>query len=189
MACFMGLQLPAKIILKTWMWRRDYPAVCPSWWENVKLLFCRHGNGLFRGDHRRLSFGSENFPVATFLEASAHRADLGALLHDERRAALGARFGDGHVRRGEIAIRITRTAVENARTAASTFSCAAAAHKFALVALGTLDAHGDRPRVFALGITGAADKFAEASVLFYQPGIAQRALFVQRLVGLARRAR
>src|SRR5450631_1476015 len=148
MACFMGLQLPAKIILKTWMWRRDYPAVCPSWWENVKLLFCRHGNGLFRGDHRRLSFGSENFPVATFLETGAHRTDLGALLYDERRAALGARFRDGHVRRSEIAIRITRTTIENTRPAASAFSGAAAAYKFALVALGTFDAHRNGPRVF-----------------------------------------
>jgi len=63
----------------------------------------------------RLRFGRELLPIATFFEAGMHGADLGALFNNERRAALWARLGNRHERRGEIAIRITRAAIENTR--------------------------------------------------------------------------
>src|ERR1700741_4917703 len=108
---------------------------------------CAHGCGFFWLG-LRFRFGSKLFPVAALFQASSHGADFGFFLDDEWSAAFGARLGDGHVRRGEIAIGITRTAVEDARTAAAT--SAAATDEFAFVALGTFDAHGDRARVFAL---------------------------------------
>src|SRR5580704_724676 len=145
-------------------------------------------SGFFRLNLRRRGFGSELLPVAAFFQAGVDCADLCFLLDDERRAALGARFGEGHVRRREIAIGIARAAVEDAGTAATAFSGAAAADEFALHALGTLDAHGDRARVFALRIAGAADEFAEAAVFFDQAVAAERALFIEQLVRLVRYA-
>src|ERR1700730_13770761 len=90
------------------------------------------GNGLFR-DHWGLGLGSENFKVAAFLQTGAHGSDLALLFHDERGAALGARFGDGHVRSCEITIGIARAAVKHAWAAASAFSGATAANEFAFV--------------------------------------------------------
>src|SRR5260221_9591953 len=116
-------------------------------------------------------------------------ADLGALFNNERRAALWARLGNRNERRGEIAIRITRAAIENAGTAPAAFASAAAAHEFAFGALRAFDAHGDRPRVLALRIAGAADEFAKAAVLFHKMIAAQRAEFRERLIGLVRDAR
>src|SRR5207245_1778861 len=115
-----------------------------------------------------------------------HGAGLGALLNDERRAALRASLRDGHVRSGEVAIRIPRTAIENARAATS--AGAAAADEFAFLALRALNTQGDRPRVFALGVSRATDEFAEAAVLFHQAVAAKSALFVERLVRLVRHA-
>ncbi len=113
-----------------------------------------------------------------------HEANFGFLFYDERRATLGAWLGNGHERRREIAIRIARAAVEDTRTAAASSSGTAAPNEFALNTLRTFDAHGDGARVFALGISGAADKFAEAAVLFDEAVAAKRALFVEQLVGL-----
>src|SRR5262249_7700813 len=117
-----------------------------------------------------------------------HGADLGFLFDDKGSAAFGTGLVDRHIGRSEIAIRITRATVEDSRTAASTFACRTATDKFALVALGAFDAHGDRPRVFALWIAGAADVVTEAAVLFHQTVAAESAFFVQRLVGLVRDA-
>ena len=129
-------------------------------------------------------FGSEYFPVAAFLQAGVDNADLGFLFDDERRAALGARLGHGHERRREIAIGIARAAVKDAWTAAATFSGAAAADEFAFMTLRTFDAQGDGARVFALGIAGAADELAEAAVFFDEAVAAERALFVEKFIGL-----
>src|SRR5262245_31704728 len=90
--------------------------------------FAAHGLGDFGG----LRLVHQLFPVAAFLDAGADLADLRILLDDELRAALGARLGDRHVGRGEVAIGIPRAAVENARAAAAT--SAAAADKFPFVA-------------------------------------------------------
>src|SRR5258708_4847776 len=115
-------------------------------------------------------------------------ADLGALFNNERRAALWARLGNRHEWRGEIAIRITRAAIENTRTAPAPFASAAAAHEFAFGALRAFNAHGDRPRVLALPIAGGDDEFAKSAVLFHKMIAAQRAGFGERLSGLARDA-
>src|SRR5258705_8280118 len=128
-------------------------------------------------------------PIATFLQATPHRADLRLLLHNKRRAALRARLGERHMRRGEIAIRVSRAAVENSRTSAPALARAPAPHKFAFIALRALDPHRDRPRVFALGISSAADELSEAPVFLHQSVAAQRALFIQPLVRLQRNAR
>src|SRR5216683_6300097 len=93
------------------------------------------------------------------------------------------------MRRREIAVGIPRAAVENARTPPPALACAAPPHKFALIAFRAFDAHGDRPRVLALGISGAADELAKAPVLLHQTVAAQRALFLEWLVGLVRDAR
>src|SRR6266481_3505467 len=131
---------------------------------------CRHGHRSFFRLRLRLSFGNQLLPIAAFLEAGVDGADLGPLLDDERRAALRARLGDGHVRGSEIAIRITGTTVENTRASAAAFAGAAAADEFPFVALRAFDAHGDRPRVLALRIAGASDELAEAAVHFSSSG-------------------
>src|SRR5216684_9188747 len=115
-------------------------------------------------------------PVAAFFQATPHRADLGLLLHDERRAALRARLGQRHMRRREIAVGIARAAVENVCTSSTALAGAAAPHKFALIALRAFDAHGDRPRVLALRISGATDELAKAPVLLHQAVAAERTL-------------
>src|SRR5690242_10762732 len=141
-----------------------------------------HAGGL---GFRLRSFGGELLPVAAFFQAGAHSADLGFFLDDEWRAAFGTGLGDRHVRRGEIAVGIARTAVKDARASSAAASGAAAANKLALVALGAFDAQGDGARVLALGVGGAADKFAEAAVLFYETAAAIGAFFVEGFVGLA----
>src|SRR5437879_7654337 len=88
-----------------------------------------------------------------------------------------------------MAIRVTGAAVEDARASTAAFARAAASHEFAFVALRAFDAHGDRPRVLALWIAGAADKLAEAAVFFHQPVTAERAFFIERLIWLMRDAR
>src|SRR6267143_2965058 len=143
-----------------------------------------HGHGNFLGRRLRRCFGDQFFPVATFLEAGVNGADLGTLLDDERRAALRAGLRDGHVRGGEIAIRVARAAVENARASAATLAGAATPDELAFIALRAFDAHGDGPRVLALRIAGAADEFAEAAVFFHETVAAKRALFLHWLVGL-----
>src|SRR6267378_7754806 len=149
----------------------------------------RHGHWDFLGGCLRRHFGDQLFPVATFLETGVNGADLGALLDDEWRAALRAGLRDGHVRGGEIAIRIARAAVENARASATALAGAAPADEFAFIALRAFNAHGDWPRVLALRIAGAADELAEAAVFFHEAVAAKSALFVQRLIGLVRDAR
>src|SRR5216684_3648434 len=93
------------------------------------------------------------------------------------------------MRRREIAVGIARAAVENARTPPPALACAAPPHKFALIAFRAFDAHGDRPRVLALWISGAADELAKAPVLFHQSVAAERTLFIQQLVRLVSDAR
>src|SRR5258708_19538239 len=93
------------------------------------------------------------------------------------------------MRRREIAVGIPRAAVENARTPPPALACAAPPHKFALIAFRAFDAHGDRPRVLALRISGAADELAKAPVLFHQSVAAERTLFIQQLVRLVSHAR
>src|SRR5438477_709502 len=80
-------------------------------------------------------FWSELLPIAAFLDAGMQRADFASLFDDERRTALWTRLGDGRVRRGEIAVRIARAAIEHPRTSASTLTRAAALHQLAFVAL------------------------------------------------------
>ena len=106
------------------------------------------------------------------------------LLDNKRSAALRARLGNGHVWGCEVTVRIARAAIEDARTPAAAFSGAAAADKFALIALGTFDPQSDGARVLALRIAGAADEFAEAAMLLYQAVPAKSALFVEWLIGL-----
>src|SRR5216684_628138 len=143
--------------------------------------------GFFRLRRHRVCH--HGLPVAAFLQACAHRADLGLLLHNERRAAFRARLGQRHMRRREIAVGIARAAVENVCTSSTALAGAAAPHKFALIALRAFDAHGDRPRVLALRIPGAADELAEASALLYQVVAAQRTLFLERFIGIVCDAR
>src|SRR5204863_3631536 len=104
--------------------------------SEIKALFLLEasGSGLGRHRHRsflrlclRLGFGDKLLPITTFFEASAYGADLAALLDDERRAALRARFGDGHVGGGEIAIRVAGATVEHAWASTAAFAGAAAA--------------------------------------------------------------
>src|SRR5208283_3976063 len=114
---------------------------------------------------------------------------LALLLHNERRTALRAGLGDGHVRCGEIAVRIPRTAIEHAHPSAPALAHACALHKLAFLALRALDAQGDWPRVLALRIPVAADELAEPSVLFHQASPALGTLLVQRFVRLVRNAR
>src|SRR5216684_9330679 len=153
---------------------------------NLRLRADR-SDGFFRLRWHRVCH--HGLPVAAFLQATAHRANLGFLFDDERRAALRTRLRERHVRRGEIAIRVARAAVENARAPATALAGAAAAHELTFIALRAFDAQGDGARVFALGIAGATDELAEAPVLFYQAVAAQRALFLERLVGLVGDAR
>src|SRR5258708_2409131 len=148
-----------------------------------------HGHRSFLRLCLRLDFGDKLLPITAFFEARVDGADLGALLNDERRSALGTRFGDGHVRRCEIAIRVTGAAVEHARAATAAFAGAAAAHEFAFVAFRAFNAHGDRARVLALRVAGAADEFAEAAAFLHEIFAAQRTQLRERLIGLVRDAR
>src|ERR1700688_2475769 len=113
--------------------------------------FCWLSNNLFSG-HSRLCFRCEYLKVAAFPQTGTHGSDLAEFFNNEWSAALGARLRDGHVRSIKATIGITKTAIENARSSSSAFSGAAAANEFPFVALWTFDAHGDRPRVFALWI-------------------------------------
>src|SRR5229473_2086030 len=158
-------------------------------WPRRKLRLCANGrHGLFRLG-LRLNFGDKPLPVAAFFQAGVYCADLAAFLDDERCSALRARLGDGHVRRSEIAIRITRAAVEHARPATAAFARAPAAHEFSFVAFRAFDAHGDWARVLALRVSRAADEFAEAAVFFHQPVTAECAFLIKRLIRLMRDAR
>src|SRR5437667_6293448 len=57
----------------------------------------RYGHGSFFWLRLWLGFGNQLLPIAAFFEASMDGADLGALLDDERRFALRAWLGDGHM--------------------------------------------------------------------------------------------
>src|SRR5258708_2112936 len=148
-----------------------------------------HGYGSFLRLCLRLSFGNKLLPITALFEARVDGADLGALLDDERRAALRARFGDGHVGRCEIAIRVTRAAVKHSWAATTALSGAATAHEFTFVAFRAFNAHGDRARVLALRVSGAADEFAEAAAFLHEIIAAQGTQFGERLIGLVRDAR
>src|SRR5260370_41657628 len=113
------------------------------------MLLVVNGNLRLRAHRRRGFFGLRwhgvcyhGLTVAAFFQATAHYADLGLLLHDERRAALRARLGQRHMRRREIAIGIPRAAVEDAWPPAPALAGAAAPHEFALIAFRAFDAHG-----------------------------------------------
>src|SRR5439155_10158296 len=97
-------------------------------------------------------------------------------------AALRAWFGEGLDRSREVPIGIARATVKNSRAPAS--GDAAATDKFAFDTLRAFDAERDRPRVLALWIAGATDKFAETPVLLDEAFAARRAFFVERLIGL-----
>src|SRR6266436_3611962 len=88
-----------------------------------------------------------------------------------------------------IAVRIPRAPIKNAWTPASTFARAAAPHEFALIALRAFDAHGDRPRVLALRISGTTDELTKASVLLHQAIAAQRTLLIEQFIRFVRDAR
>src|SRR6266481_2184921 len=152
-----------------------------------RLRFCADGRDHFLGLHLWCRLIHQLFPIAAFLDAGTNQSNFGFFLNDKIGPALRARLRDRHERRGEITIRIARTAIENARAAAS--PSAAPAHKFAFVALRAFDAQSDRPRVFALRVAGTTDEFAEAPVLFHQAVSAGGALFIERFVGLPRDAR
>src|SRR3981081_3807110 len=110
----------------------------------VSGLGCHgHRHGSFFGVCLLLRFGYQLFPVATFFETSVNRADLGALLDGERRAALRAGLGDGHVWRRKIAIRVARATVENAWASPATLAGAAATNELAFIQLPAFAVHGD----------------------------------------------
>jgi len=111
---------------------------------------------------------------------------LSALLHDEGRAALGTRFVNRLVRRGEIAIRIAAAAIENAAGAAAARN--SAPYKFTFIAFRALDSQRDGSRVFALWIIRATDEIAEAARPAQELRIVQRAFFIERNIRLARDA-
>src|SRR5215469_1959306 len=176
MACFIFPErLPARLLL---MEGADATRAGPGVVSVLSAVDRKHSGltayGL--GDFRGFRFVDQFLPVAAFLYARPDLADLGIFLNDEVRAALGTRFGDGHVGCREIAIGIARAAIEDARAAAP--ADASAAHKFALLALGAFNAEGNRPRVLTFWIPGAADEFAVAAVLFDQPFAAGRTLLV-----------
>src|SRR5215831_14843712 len=136
---------------------------------------------------RGFRFIKQLFPVAAFLDAGAHGADFSFLLDGEFGAAFRTGLGDRHIRRGKVAVRVPRASVKDAR--APTAACAAAADELALVTLWAFDTHGDWARVLALGISRTADELAEAAMLLDQAVAAGRALFIERLIRLARDAR
>src|SRR5258705_10787297 len=131
----------------------------------AQLRLRAYGLRSFFGLRRRHRVGYYGLPIATFLQATPHRADLRLLLHNKRRAAFRTRLGERHMRRGEIAIRVTRAAVENSRTAAPALARAPAAPKFAFIALRALNPHRDRPRVFPLRVSRSARELAKTARL------------------------
>src|SRR5467141_1201034 len=148
-----------------------------------------HGHRSFLRLCLRLGLRDKLLPITSFFEAGVYGADLGALLDDERRTALRAGFGDGHVGRCEIAIRVTRAAVEHSWAATAALAGAATTHEFAFVAFRTFNTHGDRARVLALRVAGAADEFAEAAAFLHEILAAKCTQFSERLIGLVRDAR
>src|SRR6266568_2664392 len=127
-----------------------------------------HGNASLFRLRLRLCFWNQLLPITALFNAGVHGSDLAAFLDDEWCAALRARFRDGHVWRGEIAIRVSRAAVEDTRPPTATLTGAAAAHEFAFMAFRTFDAHGDWARVLAFWIAGATDEFPEAAALLHE---------------------
>jgi hypothetical protein len=137
------------------------------------------------GDRRkdcRRWLGRGNLPIAVFPDAGTEAALLGALLDDERRTALRARFVDGFVRRCEIAIGVAAAAKENASPPAPLGR--SSADEFSLVALRAFDAHRNRARILALWIILAADEIAKAALATQQFAFgAGRALFSDGDIG------
>src|SRR5467141_1416611 len=128
-----------------------------------------HGHRSFLRLCLRLDFGDKLLPITAFFEARVDGADLGALLDDERRAALGTRFGDGHVRRCEIAIRVAGAADEFAEAAAFLHEIFAAQRtqlRERLIGL-VRDARAldEAARGLAVRVTGAGEEGAEAAAL------------------------
>src|SRR5437879_12137249 len=91
--------------------------------------------------------------------------------------------------RCEIAIRVTRAAVEHSWAATAALAGAATTHEFACVAFRAVDTHGDRARVLALLIAAAAEEFAEAAAFLHEILAAKCTQFSERLIGLVRDAR
>src|ERR1700678_114010 len=143
----------------------------------------RRSRGIGRSWHGFWS-RSFNFPVAAFLDARAEVALLGALLDDERGAALRARFVDRFVRRSVVTIGVAAAAVENTPSSAS-LRCAAA-HELTFVALRAFDAERDWARVFAFRIVLATDEIAEATLASKQRRFIEWTLFIENHVRLAR---
>src|SRR6266481_3585608 len=140
------------------------------------FLLAAGRSGLGRHRHRsflrlclRLRFGDKLLPITTFFEASVYGADLGALLDDERRAALRARFGDGHVGGGEIAIRVAGATDEFAEPAALLHEILAAqGAEFSERLIGLVrDARAldQAAGGLAVRVTGAGEERAEAAAL------------------------
>src|SRR5882724_12609325 len=124
--------------------------------------------------------GSDLFPIAA-LAADALAGPLSALGHalrEEGRSALRAGLGDRSRPGDEFALGVLVARVERLAALASPF------HELAPAAgLGAHDAEGDGLGGLALGIAGARDELAEATMLDH-PGLrAGRARFVGELVG------
>src|SRR5271168_5084843 len=110
--------------------------------------FGAHGGRFFRLRRTcRLRFRRKLFPIAPFLEAGVHRANLGLFFDDKRCAALWTRLRHRHVRSREITIGIPRATIKNPRPPSPTLASATSTYKFTFIALRTFDPHGDRARV------------------------------------------
>src|SRR4051794_21144670 len=94
-----------------------------------------------------------------------------SLLHAEP-AAAGARLGHRTVPGREVARRVTQAPPEGLAPFGTPF------REIAIGALGALEAHGDRPGAFALGVRRARQELAEPSGLDDHVGGAKVTLLV-----------
>src|SRR6266446_2413362 len=92
-------------------------------------------------------------------------------------SAIRTLLGDGFRRRSEFAFRIISAAVKRVALARAFFD------EFPFFAFGALHADEVLLHVFALGISAAGSKLAEAAVPQDQVAFAQRAGFIERNVG------
>src|ERR1700722_5126231 len=113
-----------------------------------------------RGDGLSLGLGGA-LVVALLVGARDHRPRLGAAVHEERGAALGAGLLDGLLPELEVAldgfVRVVRAAVERAPAALLRADLEEVA-----AALGAGHADGDGTRVLARGVARARDELAES---------------------------
>src|SRR5437899_6685129 len=126
----------------------------PLW--QVLLSLVRTGQ---RCSFRGLGVGRLDFPVTVFFEAGTDCAQLSAFFDDEGGAALGAGLSQRLVRSGEVALRVTVAAVEDAAAALARHTL----HEFPRAAFRAVDAERLRADEFALWVAGAADELAVAA--------------------------